>query len=110
MNWLQQYQILTFVNLVICSAGGYICTCRLKHMRFDTTRQLTRLLYALVVIGLTLNGLWYWLFGGWADWQNLVGSITVVAVLVIDSRAWRNGLPGFAKSAPAPLAHKEPER
>lgn len=103
MNWLQQYQVLTFANLVICSAGGFVCACRVNQMRFDTTRQLVRLLYALVVVALTLNGGWYWFFGGFADWQNVVASVSIIVVLMIDARSWREGLPQFAKSGPAPL-------
>ena len=104
MTLVQTFQFLTFANFLICAAGGFICACRLRHMRFDTTRQSVRWAYSLIVVGLTVNGFWFWFFGTFADWQNIVASVTAVGELLMHSRSWRNGLPDFAKSGPVPLS------
>lgn len=95
--------ILALANWGLCSLIGWACICRWARMSARTTRKDVRAYYMVLFGGA--------LASGWAPvfWQEYPGPGAVglafgtLLVLVGGSRDWKNGLPAYARSAPAPF-------
>lgn len=103
MSWLDQKMLLTLANLCLCAGIGWICLCRVTLMDKRSTRQLTRIVYALVGAGAAAVGCWYWITGEFSGWDNVIASSILLLYMASGARAWKGGVPSFAKSDRAPL-------
>lgn len=88
--------LLALANLVLCSAVGWTCLCRLSQMSATTTRRAYRGKYAVLVAAATASGFAPALFGEWPGAADLVMSAAVLLHLVAGRSAWLGGVPDYA--------------
>jgi hypothetical protein len=108
-DWIEFRTWCAFVNFCLCSAIGVVCICRASAMSKDTTRKLTRAAYTLL-FGAALASGWspYFFrewpgFGEWPGLGDIAMNSAVLVYMASGMRAWKFGLPDFARSNAAPL-------
>lgn len=95
--------LMALANLVLCSIAAWTCVCRISVMAGETTRKLNRAAYSVMLMAICASGWAPWLFGEWPGWADLLMSTAVIVYMTSGMRAWKFGVPTFARSGPAPL-------
>ena len=116
LDWFNARYLVAGLNLVLCSIIGAIAICRIALMSKDTTRITVRMAYCAITAAASVSG-WSPLlfrtwpgFGEWPGIPDLVMAASMLIYMGADKRAWKFGLPSFAKSDNAPLDEDAPKR
>jgi hypothetical protein len=103
MNWLDDHLLKALANLIVCCLIGWACVCRFSMMDRHSTRAFTRWSYAVLFTAAGISGWQRVLFDEWPSWADLAVNVALLVFLASGIRAWRYGVPGFARSDAAPL-------
>ena len=103
MTGADKSALMAALNFLLCSGIIVICICRSVHMSGSSTRLVIRLAYMLTAVGATISGLWFYFTAEYPGWDSIVMAIALFWHIASGRRAWRFGLPDFAKSDRAPL-------
>lgn len=95
--------LFLFANFAICSAIGWACLCRINLMHGRETRLIFRLKYSVLLTAAGVAGFVPMLFPEAAPLALAALSGAVLFQLAGGARAWRGGVPEYAKSDPAPF-------
>lgn len=87
---------MVLLNLLACSAGGFITMCRMTKMSSSSTRLVVRWQYVAFFCAFFYSG-WSFLLTGPADPSQLMMSIVVAGWLLAGTDEWVSGLPRHAR-------------
>jgi len=91
------------VNFLICSAIAWSCLCRINLMHGKQTRMVFRLKYSILLTAASVAAFLPALFPTLAPVALAVFGAAVLFQLAGGARAWRGGVPQYAKSDPQPF-------
>lgn len=94
---MNDHVLVSLLNLVLNLVVFYVCMCRVTVMTAATTRVFTRLAYTGLAVAAIVSGCWYWLVGDYSNWNDVLSSAALLAFMLSGARAWKDGLPAFAK-------------
>lgn len=103
MSYWDSRLLLALLNFALASGIGWACLCRVSVMSGANTRKLTRAAYAVLMLAAAGTGLSPVLFREWPTWIDVLMNGAVLLYMASGIRAWRNGVPSFAKSGPGEL-------
>lgn len=84
--------LINLVNLLLCTAIGWGCVCRLNLLTHQVDWR-PRLMFCVLLTGVTAHGMAPWLFKESAGIGDTILSATVLASLLLSSHRWRQGAP-----------------
>jgi hypothetical protein len=91
--------LINLVNLLLCTAIGWGCVCRLNLLHHGVDWR-PRLMFCTLLTGVTAHGMAPWLFKENAGIGDTILSATVLASLLLSAHRWRRGAP-IGLTAPA---------
>lgn len=103
VSYWDERLLLALLNFALASGIGWACLCRVSVMSGADTRKLTRAAYAALMLGAAASGLSPMLLREWPGWGDVLMNGAVLLYMASGIRAWRNGVPSFAKSGPGEL-------
>lgn len=103
MSYWDSRLLLALLNFILASGIGYACLCRISVMSGGSTLKVTRAAYAVLFVAAAASGLSPLLFREWPSYPDVMINGAVLLHLLSTVRAWRNGVPTFAKSGPGAL-------
>lgn len=86
-------QSLILLNLLVCSAGGLMCICRMAHMD-SNTKQAIRAQYTIWFSMFAASG-WSFTYEEPSSFIQLLMGAALVAHMLIGMGAWRHGAPNY---------------
>jgi len=92
---MDRAQILILVNLLICSAGVFICACRLSHMSPTRTKPAIRYAYVLWLPVFVASGI-SWTHSEPPTIEQVALGAAILANLLTGIKVWRYGIPIYA--------------
>lgn len=105
MNYFESQMVWALANFLVCCALMWLCSCRIHRMENATTRRAYRFGYAMLLMAAACSAGSPVLFNEWPTWVQVFLTAVFAGVLSMGRRAWQHGVPDFARTAPAPLAH-----
>ena len=75
--------LLAAANLVVCTAIGWACICRLNSNR-SRSHLLYRAKYCALMVGATASGLSPILFSEWPTWPDVTMAMSVLLGMLFD--------------------------
>ena len=97
------YQLLAFMNAIVCAAIMTTCICRLS-LCHPGIAKLVRLKYTVLLGGALAHGLQPMLFGEWPSVGGTVMAFAVFIGLMCSSHRWTRRPPVETETRPAELA------
>jgi membrane-anchored protein YejM (alkaline phosphatase superfamily) len=88
--------VMVLVNLVICSAGAFMCACRMAHMSEKKTKRPIRVLYIVWFTTLIASAL-SWTYDEPPGIGQVSMSLAILIHLAMGIGVWRHGPPAYAR-------------
>ncbi|MBY0469280.1 MAG: hypothetical protein K2Q07_09915 [Burkholderiaceae bacterium] len=92
MNSEGAMALMDLVNLLLCTAIGWGCICRLNLLHRGVDWR-PRLMFCTLLTGGTAHGMAPWLFKEPAGLGDTILSVAVLASLLLSAHRWRQGAP-----------------
>lgn len=99
MNSEDVMALMNLLNLLLCTAIGWGCLCRLNLLHHGVDRR-PRLMFTVLLTGVTAHGMAPWLFKENAGIGDTILSAAVLTSLLVSAHRWRQGAP-IGLTAPA---------
>lgn len=96
VDYWQARQLFALCNLIVCSAIGWACICRIAVTSQATTRGLTRWSYAALLMAATASGFGP-LLGSWPGGPETAMNAAILLLLLDGVGHWRRGVPDDAR-------------
>lgn len=103
IDWSDARLLMALINLLVSSAVGWACVCRIGVMSSNSTRPLTRAAYALLFAAQFLSGFSPVLLREWPGVSDILVNSALLLLMFSTLQIWRFGVPEYAKSEPVPL-------